>query len=75
MKKALNIDIIDQTKRMIPIIIGTVLMSIVCQLLKQISNSFAWNVISILIAIALYFAILIVFKTSRDDIKQLLNKK
>lgn len=71
MKKFLQIDIKDQFKRQLPIILATVVMGLIGYLLQQISVSMLWQFASILICVVVYFAVLLVISPSlRKDLLQ-----
>lgn len=74
MKYALNIDVVNQLKKLLPIFGGTILMTGVCLLLKLVSSAVVWNVFSIIIAIVIYGAFLIIIPSSRKDLKDLIRK-
>lgn len=75
MKKVLDIEIEKQARKLIPIFIAMLVMTVFCCLLRSIGNSFVWNIVSIISAAAVYFGTLLIFPSGRKDIKAFMARK
>lgn len=74
MKFIIGIPIINMFKNILIPVISSILMGIVGSMIKVVSTSLIWQIISIFICIALYLVILMLFKTSRNDVLNFINK-
>lgn len=74
MKFIIGIPIINTFRNIIIPIISSILMGITGYTLKIISDSLIWEITSIFICIIIYFAMLMIFKSSRNDILGFINK-
>lgn len=73
LKKMLKVDIVMQAKKLSPIFFSTIVMTFVCLFLKSFGESYLWNTISIFIAICVYFCIILLIPSSRNDLITLLS--
>lgn len=74
MKFIIKMPIINTFRNILIPIISAVSMGIVGFIIKGISTSFIWQIISVFICIIFYFIILMLFKTSRHDILNFIDK-
>ena len=71
LKRVLDIDIRNQLKKQIPIILATVIMGIVGLEVRTFSDSIVWQIISIFICIVIYFSALLgLFSSVRSELTQ-----
>lgn len=75
MRKVLHIDVVDQIKKLIPIFISTLIMAIACTGLRCVSHSFIWSMVSVALAIAIYMVSLMIFPSSREDLKEFIRMR
>ena len=59
----------------LPTIISAVLMGIFGYFIQQISNAFIWDLITILLCVLFYFAVLLIFPDMRKEISKLIRKR
>ena len=55
-------------------VICSVLMGTMATALRMLNTSLIWNMISILICVILYLTLLLLFKSSREDIVKIIEK-
>lgn len=73
-KFIIKMPIINTFRNIFIPVISAVLMGLVGFVIKGMHTSFVWQIISIFICIIIYFAILMLFKTSRNDILNFINR-
>lgn len=73
-KFAIGIPIGKTIKNVIPVIMACIGMSIFAILIKLVSSSMSWTIISIFLCIIIYFTILSIFPSARKDMKKFWSK-
>ena len=68
MKKSVGIESVSNLKNMLPIVLSTAVMSGCCIIFQTIDKSMVWSFFSILIAVVVYFAVLLIFPLYRKEI-------
>lgn len=74
MKTIIKFPIKEIIKAVIPSLVSVLVMFIIGLILKEISDSFIWSIISILLCAICYFAVLYLFPSIRKDYGDILSK-
>ncbi|MGN7241046.1 lipopolysaccharide biosynthesis protein [Priestia megaterium] len=74
MQKIMRISIYNTLKNISPSVIATIIMAMAAYLLREISHSMIWSIVSIILSGTVYLIALLLFKDIRDDIFKLVNK-